>query len=652
MLLEDAPVWLALLAAAAGVMVGHFFRVLRWALLSQPFVTARTSHYFLALSLGYVANFIFPFRLGELLRTLVFARIERARFSHVLASVIIDRWLDLLCVGAIALCLPFLGMLEFGSALKQIGPTLVIALLIGIGLLLAAVHHPWFRRCAALAASPFNDRLRRNILALAWAIAQLTDYLRRSVSVRLLALYTLLMWVAYGVSLVGLARLISHWGPKLTSAEAFEAVYFYPLTWAGIQRMLQLNLSTESTLIFAGYLLLPLAVVIGYLSFSRLMLDSLLSRRIRTLNVLLQIDDGRRHLNIYLDPRDELAFLEAYTSGGDHRALLVAFEVNQDVQVLQDLSGSSRAHTMLAQKDGRIFYRKYALGDEAVRLQEQFAWLEKFQNQLPLAEICGHRIDRGYMSYDMTYWPGCTPLFDALHSLPVEKGGQLLDTLLDRLQDRLHQPFPHMLSSAAIGHYLDQKLWGNLATLEHGGVLGRLLTEPELIVNSEPIPGWPRQRTALEGMNLPGRFNPQGCVVHGDLTIENIVYAPQHGFQAYIIDPNPIQLISSKWLEYGKVAQSLHAGYEFLRNTHWVNVSGAEITFNLPRSEQYARLWEHIRARIHRHGGDSAVQEVLLHEIIHFARLLPYRVEKEPATAPAYLATFLRLVNSYVVGHG
>ncbi len=60
----------------------------------------------------------------------------------------------------------------------------------------------------------------------------------------------------------------------------------------------------------------------------------------------------------------------------------------------------------------------------------------------------------------------------------------------------------------------------------------------------------------------------------------------------YIIDPNTGNLHDSPYLDYGKLLQSLHGGYEFMMMTPRCTVQENRIDFQLTRSAAYDALFE------------------------------------------------------------
>ena len=83
-------------------------------------------------------------------------------------------------------------------------------------------------------------------------------------------------------------------------------------------------------------------------------------------------------------------------------------------------------------------------------------------------------------------------------------------------------------------------------------------------------------------------LNDDYAVIHGDLTIENIICTRDEkgndGF--YLIDPNTGNIHDSPNLDYGKLLQSIHGGYEFLMAAKDVKVNENRIDFLFPRSSK------------------------------------------------------------------
>lgn len=125
--------------------------------------------------------------------------------------------------------------------------------------------------------------------------------------------------------------------------------------------------------------------------------------------------------------------------------------------------------------------------------------------------------------------------------------------------------------------------------------------------------------------------------IHGDLTVENIICRtdvenPDKAW--YIIDPNTGNLHDSPYLDYGKLLQSLHGGYEFMMMTPRCTVQENHIDFQLTRSAAYDTLFEAVCDDLRARCGAAGLHSILAHELIHWLRLMPYKLNKDKSVPP------------------
>ena len=140
--------------------------------------------------------------------------------------------------------------------------------------------------------------------------------------------------------------------------------------------------------------------------------------------------------------------------------------------------------------------------------------------------------------------------------------------------------------------------------------------------------------------------DPVGTI-HGDLTIENIICRLNPGANGgwYLIDPNTGNLHESPFLDYGKLLQSLHGSYEFMMKTPRVTVQGSRIDFALTRSAAYDALYRALMADLQSRYPAAQVESILMHEVIHWLRLMPYKLAKDRKRAPMFYAGLVMVAN-------
>lgn len=131
------PVWVA--AVAGGVLLAFFLRALVWRELIGDRARPRLWNLFRIITVGYLANNLFPLKLGELLRAWLLARRERLAVPLAFGTVVVERLLDLF-----ALLLYFvltMSLVRFASWLKLSGLVLAAVGLVLVVLVLLSRRH-------------------------------------------------------------------------------------------------------------------------------------------------------------------------------------------------------------------------------------------------------------------------------------------------------------------------------------------------------------------------------------------------------------------------------------------------------------------------------------------------------------------------------
>jgi uncharacterized protein (TIRG00374 family) len=196
----------ALILLAVAVATATFpLRVIRWRLLLRaeddsalPF--APLWH---AVAIGFMANNILPFRIGELMRTWAASRLTRARFSASLSSVAVERVFDaltvisMLAVGLLLAGLPQ-GVELFGTPVTRLatasGVLVVVALLAAIAVVsFPAAAERLIRR---LPSEPLADRL----VSLVEGIRHGLGVLRSPSRVSAVVAWSVVIWLVNALS--------------------------------------------------------------------------------------------------------------------------------------------------------------------------------------------------------------------------------------------------------------------------------------------------------------------------------------------------------------------------------------------------------------------------------------------------------------------
>lgn len=153
-------------------------------------------------------------------------------------------------------------------------------------------------------------------------------------------------------------------------------------------------------------------------------------------------------------------------------------------------------------------------------------------------------------------------------------------------------------------------------------------------------------------------INDEYCDIHGDLTIENIIclsdddevnekeYAGKVKPQTYyFIDPNFGNIHDSPFLDYGKLLQSLHGNYEFLMMVTSVKVDKDKVNFFMTKSESYDKIYKKYREYLRKNFKKDQILSIYYHEIIHWLRLIPYKIRKNEKLSVVFYTGLLTVLN-------
>jgi len=146
-------VWIA--AAVATTLFGYVLRARRWQALLAPLGHARFRSAFRTTIIGFTATNLLPGRLGEVFRPYLLARMEGFQFSSTLATIIIERVLDLASILLLFAWFLLTTGIDVGRNLKVAGAVGALVALGGLGALMLGAGHPerlgrWAGKIAAI----------------------------------------------------------------------------------------------------------------------------------------------------------------------------------------------------------------------------------------------------------------------------------------------------------------------------------------------------------------------------------------------------------------------------------------------------------------------------------------------------------------------
>ena len=320
-------------------------------------------------------------------------------------------------------------------------------------------------------------------------------------------------------------------------------------------------------------------------------------------------------------------------------------DINKDVTIIRNCSAGSNATTLLCIKEDQMIYRKYAFDKDGDTLYAQIQWLLSNQDHLSLTTILSSEKKGKICWYDMPYYGHAANFFDFIHSSPDSASWEVLQAVITDLNKHHEEKIYAKADPETMEKYIESKVIQNIKKISAS--LHHLTSYEELVVNGTAYKNLPCFLAQLTNKAFWFEIFKEDSYsdIHGDLTIENIICHSESRNGYYLIDPNTVNLHSSPNLDYAKLLQSLHGNYEFLMHTLKVNVDRNNVSFNMTRSAAYAALYKHYREFLLSQFDRSRVKSIYFHEIIHWLRLMPYKIANDSERAPMFYAEMIMIMN-------
>ncbi len=636
---------LLFISAICLLMIGHYFKMLRWKQFVEIYEQPNENILLRSLSVGYLINFCMPFKIGELVRIYLSGRKMKNGISFAFSTVFVDRYLDIIVVSILFSIFTISGMdqsLFLNSTLFYIIITIVLIILSFVALKYSRFIKIVLKRVCAI----FNPKIELRLLFFCWSIITSFKDIFYKVNKLKMLIYTCVIWIAYLASYFTLGLFLSYELNEANFFNIFTTLFSRGSLDSGTSNLIGTvqAMPLKPQLLFAAYLVVPLLLlwIISYLpnAFRNAVFPKKVTSSGSVLNLLPQVSE-----------EDRLNFLEAYFSGDGREYLAKYIELNQNISIIQDYSAGSNATVMLCMDENKSFYRKYAFGEDGDKLYEQLEWLRSYRDQIPLPKILQEQHGDGYCSYDMEYSTTASGLFNYMHSRPLEKTKKILQNSLETLSNQLYNYDYRLADGPTIEHYIKSKVEKNIEKLKASRELKSLYEFETIIINGCPYRNLCSLESYLSTEYLTEVFKHDFYTqIHGDLTIENIICVEDQdedlGF--YLIDPNTGNIHNSPNLDYAKLLQSLHGGYEFLMKTQNVSVNKNEVNFLYTRSQVYDSIFSFYVNYLNTKFTRDQVKSIFFHEVVHWLRLMPYKLEKNGKRAVLFYAGMVMVMNDII----
>ena len=205
------------------VLVGHAFRLLRWEQFIRIYERPLRGQMLRGMAGGYALNFVLPFHLGDVFRAVFPGRRMKSGVGFALATVIMDRFLDVWFVALGFIAFSLLG--QGGAAVRGAARYyLVFSLVLAAALVLVSVLRDWLKKICLAFCGIFNDTLKLDGMMFFWSLINTFKDLGR-VKIGRLAANTVLMWAAYLGSYTALGAALTAAGQPMKLVGVFDLLF-------------------------------------------------------------------------------------------------------------------------------------------------------------------------------------------------------------------------------------------------------------------------------------------------------------------------------------------------------------------------------------------------------------------------------------------
>lgn len=620
--------------AVGFLIVGHSVRVRRWNNILPNNDDTLRSVQFASLSIGYVANFFIPLKLGELLRSVSYSFWGKKDFSTSLASVIFERLVDIIVW--ILVISAFMNVLitDHEGYLSPSFFTLSFAVL-ALAICYFLKKSQKLRMRLNKISSIFNDEISFNFRHFFWSLGE--SYERFKTNRKDFILNTFVMWFFYLASYYLLSMAIE--APVIMM---ISSLFNAPLS-ATVQLIIE-NTTLNDSLMISAFFLSPVLFIATYL-----LIKNKYSYQPKQVakwftSSTLSLPDKR---DLFASKEQyQMFLLRSFRSDADIISEFYRDGMNDDTILHRIFHGGSDALTTMVSYDNNLYVRKFASKRGKAKLKAQQQWLIDHANSLPLATVAGYHDCDGVYTYDMPYSKSSIDFYEYIHAVDVETSWSYLEQVINRVSEFHAKTYNGDAPEEVIAQYLNEKLVKNFQDIKELAIPffeSENITINGNIIDLKKIEDW------LLNDDFIKQFEHKNtATIHGDLTIENVIIDNETKLGWFIIDPNVGNLFESPLLDYAKLMQSLHLGYESLNRGIQCESEDGKISVSFYRSSQYSQLSNRYDEWLQSKFSPQYLKEVRLHEIIHYMRLVPYKFRKDQNIGLAFTACMLLLVDKFM----
>jgi hypothetical protein len=317
--------------------------------------------------------------------------------------------------------------------------------------------------------------------------------------------------------------------------------------------------------------------------------------------------------------------------------------IQETPDILEKLKGGSFANVYLLNKDGKKIVRKYIEKStdnhlHVDTLRRQCDDLQRFDYYSPglVPKILSRGENESELYYDMEYLTD----HKELSTYPLDIQIPIVKRVLEILNRDIYCYSKRIDGKQWMKQFLNEKIFAKYAYLESlGPAFASLLSSPTVTIHGKECRGI--RSFFGTGDDLPSYLFPEYVSpIHGDLTLENILYDKLTD-TFYLIDTSGSRYVDSKDMDSAKLLQSFLAKYETWHSNTQLSEFDKVESYNLPE-EMIQMAKENFTFLFPDHSDPHAFQRAVFMLACYFLRMTPFllKMSKGHALFGCALATY------------
>jgi hypothetical protein len=324
-----------------------------------------------------------------------------------------------------------------------------------------------------------------------------------------------------------------------------------------------------------------------------------------------------------------------------------AINIPNTPEIIRLLKGGSFASVFLIKNNGINMVRKYIEKRKETKihyetLRRQLDELKRFDfycpNSVPKIYDVFESEDEFY--FDMEYLENYTEIAH----LDFEKIRQLVPRVIKQMNDTIYCYSKNVDGVEWLNHFISEKIFSKFSLIENTNhIFNKLLNSKYVTINNKSVKGL---RYYIETLDMKMYAPESICPVHGDLTLENILYNVEND-SIKLIDQSGARYMEPKEFDSAKLLQSLLAKYETWDSREWLSKVDSNGSIQIP--EEFLNLnIDSYTFMLDSFGNDKAkiFSKSVFFLAMYFIRMLPFLLKKSESHAVCGFSLALYLLSN------